>query len=259
MSKKTIATIVVLAIVMLVPVVNAAEGAGSASSPQVVGEWEFKSQMPARASTATMTIKKSAEGKYEGTWSAQWGESVLSDITFENGKMKFVQTSNFGGQEMKTTYEGTVADGKITGKAQGQWGDFTFDGTLSGEAKTGADAIVGEWQMNITIPAREIVEKLTITKNADGTLAGKWEAQRGENAISDVKFEAGKLTFTRTSKFGDREFTMTFAGTVEGDNIKGVFSSERGEREANATRVTSAKPEESKKAELNKPAGEKKN
>jgi hypothetical protein len=256
MSKKTIAAIVALAIIMLAPVVNAAEGA--------VGEWEFKSQMPARASTATMTIKKSAEGKYEGTWSAQRGESVLSDITFENGKVKFVQTSSFGGQEMKTTYEGTVTGGKITGKGQGQRGDFTFEGTLQGEPKTGADAIAGEWQMNVMMPAREIVEKLTITKNADGTLAGKWEGRRGESTISDVKFEAGKLTFTRISRFGDRESTSTFAGTVEGDNIKGVFSSERGDREANATRVTAAraeegkKPAEVKKAEPNTPAPEKK-
>ena len=256
MSKKTIAAIVALAIVMPAAVVNAAEGA--------VGEWEFKSQMPARASTATMTIKKSAEGKYEGTWSAQRGESVLSDITFENGKVKFVQTSSFGGQEMKTTYEGTVTGGKITGKGQGQFGESTFEGTLQGEAKKGADAIVGEWQMNVDMPAREIVEKLIITKNADGTLAGKWEGRRGESTISDVKFEAGKLTFTRTNKFGDREFTMTFEGTVEGDNIKGVFSSERGDREANATRVTAAKAEEGKKpaevkkAEPNTPAPEKK-
>ncbi|MCJ7776919.1 MAG: hypothetical protein MUP16_01205, partial [Sedimentisphaerales bacterium] len=142
--------------------------------------------------------------------------------------------------------EGTVKDGTITGKGQGRWGDFTFDGTLQGEAKTGADAIVGEWQMNINMPAREIVEKLTITKNADGTLAGKWEGQRGENTISDLKFEAGKLTFTRITRFGDRESTSTFEGTVEGDNIKGMFNSERGEREANATRVTAAKPEEKK-------------
>jgi hypothetical protein len=245
MNKETIAATVVIAIVMLAPAVKAAEG--------IEGEWEFKSEWPARTSTATMTITKNDEGKYEGTWSAQWGESMLSDITFENGKIKFVQISNFGGQEMKTTYEGTVEGNKITGKAQGQWGDFTFDGMLQGEAKTGADAILGQWQMDITVPAREIVEKLTITKNADGTLAGKWEAQRGENTISDVKFEAGKLTFTRTSKFRGMEFTMTFTGTVEGDNIKGVFSSERGEREINATRITTKKPEEGKKAEPNKP------
>jgi hypothetical protein len=256
MSKKTIAAIAVLAIITLSPIVNAAD--------EAIGEWEFKSQMSARTLTATMTIKKDAKGKYEGTWFPS-GESVLSDITFENGELKFVRISNFGGREMKTTYEGTVADGKITGTARGQWGDFTFEGTLPGEIKTGADAIVGEWQMTVMMPAREIVEKLTIAKNADGTLAGKWETQMGENTISDVKFEGGKLTFTRTSKFGGREVTMAFEGTVAGDNINGVFKGERGEFKMNATRITSAKaeevkkPAEVKKAEPNAPAGEKKN
>ena len=230
MNKKAIEVITILAIVILSPVLRAGEGA--------VGEWEFKSQRPERTSTATMTITKNAEGKYEGTWSSRWGENALSDITFENGTMKFVQTNNFGGQEMKTTYEGTVTDGKIAGEAQGSWGDFIFDGTAGGETK---DDITGQWQMNITVPAREIIEKLTITENADGTLAGKWEARRGENTISDVKFEDGKLTFTRIGKFENWEMTMLFTGTIEGDDMEGVFSSERGDREVNATRITAEK------------------
>ena len=240
MNTKAVVAGVVLACVVLAPVVIAAEG--------VVGEWEFKSQMQARTSTATMTITKNADGKFAGTWSTQRGESQLSDITFENGKVKFVQTSNFGGQEMKTTYEGTVEGGKIKGKGKGQFGEFTFEGTLQGEAKSGADAIVGEWQMNVNMPARENVEKLTITKNADGTLAGKWVGQRGESTISNMKFEGGKLTFTRTSNFGGREMTSKFEGTVEGDQIKGKFKSERGDREANATRV-GAKSEAKGRAE----------
>jgi hypothetical protein len=265
MCKKAVTAGVVLAIIMPAAMIIAAEETNSTPQqssvqalplPSAVGEWEFKSQMPGRTSTATMTIKKNAEGKYEGTWSAEWGESALSGITFENGNMKFVQTRSFGGQEIKTTYESTVAGGKITGKGQNQLGEFTFEGTRQGEAEKGADAIVGEWQMNVTVPAREIIEKLTITRNADGTLAGKWEAQRagGENTISDMKFEAGKLTFTRTRKFGDREFKLTFAGTVEGDNIKGTFSSDFGEREANATRIKSAKAAEGKKADAGKKA-----
>jgi hypothetical protein len=52
--------------------------------------------------------------------------------------------------------------------------------------------------------------------------------------------------------------TSTFEGTVEGDQIKGVFKSERGDREANATRITASKPDEGKKAEPNKPASEEK-
>jgi hypothetical protein len=244
--KAAVVTAALICVILAPVVVMAAE--------DVVGEWEFKSQMQARTTSATMTIVKAADGKLEGKWSTQRGESSLSDITFENGTLKFTQTASFGGQEMKTTYEGKVEGGKVTGKGKGQFGEMTFEGTLSGEPKSGADAIVGEWTMSVNMPARENIEKLTITKNADGTLAGKWVAQRGEIAISNVKFEGGKLTFTRTVKFGDREMISDFTGTVEGDNIKGTFSSERGDREANATRAGAAKPAEKKaEAEPNKP------
>jgi hypothetical protein len=244
MNIKAVAVGVVLACVVLAPVVIAAEG--------VEGVWEFKSQMPGRTSQATMTITKSAEGKLAGTWSAQFGESTLSDITFEGGKLKFVQTSNFGGQEMKTNYEATLEGGKLKGTGKGQFGEFTFDGTIQGEAKAGADAIVGAWQMSVNMPARENIEKLTITKGADGALAGKWEGRRGESKISNMKLEGGKLTFLRTNDFGGRIMEAEFEGTVEGDSIKGAFKSDRGNRDVTATRAGAAKAEPAK-AEPNKP------
>jgi hypothetical protein len=235
MNTKAIVAVVVLACVVLAPVVIAAEG--------VVGEWEFKNQMK-----ATMTISKEADGKLAGTWTGQRGESTLSDISFENNTLKFTQTMSFNGQEMKTTYEGKVEGTKLTGKGQGGRGEFAFEGALQGEAKKGADAVVGTWSITINMPS----DKLTITKNADGTLAGKWVGQRGESKISNMKFEGGKLTFIRTSEFGGQIRESEFEGTVEGDAIKGVFKSDRGNRDANATRVGAAKPEPAK-AEPNKP------
>jgi hypothetical protein len=242
---KMVIVSIVLACVMLVPVVIAAE-------VNVAGEWEFKSKFEGRSSEATMTIKRGAEGKYEGTWSAQFGESTLSDIMFDNGKLAFVQTSDFGGREMKTTYDCKIEGAKLTGTGKGRFGEFTIDGTLKGEPND----IVGEWQINITMPPREIVDKLTITKDANGALEGQWIGQRGENTISDMKLEGNKLTFTRKSKMGEMEFEMTYEGTVEGDQIKGAFKSNFGEREANATRVGAkpeATPKDAGKSEPNEP------
>jgi hypothetical protein len=247
-SIKTIMAAVLLASVLSVSVTIAAES--------ITGEWNFTSKFDAMNTGATMTITKDAQGKYAGTWTAQWGESPLSDITVEAGKVKFVQTSNFGGQDTKTNYEGTLENGKLKGTAKGQWGEFTFEGTR-GEAKDKAEPLAGEWQMNIKIPAREIVEKMTITQNPDGTLAGKWDSARGaETAISNMKFADGKLTFTRTSKMGGNDFSMTFQGTVTGDTIKGSFSSDFGDREITAVRA--AAKMETPKAEPNKPPAEKK-
>jgi hypothetical protein len=240
MNTKAIVAVVVLACVVMTPVVIAAEG--------IEGTWEFKNQMK-----ATMTISKEADGKLAGTWSGQRGESALSDISFENNTLKFTQTMSFNGQEMKTTYEGKVEGMKLTGKGQGGRGEFTFEGALQGEAKKGADAIVGAWSITIIMSS----DKLTITKDANGTLTGKWEGQRGEIKISNIKFEGGKLTFLRTSDFGGRIMESEFEGAVTEDAIKGVFKSDRGDREANATRITAAAKPAPAKAEPNKPAAPK--
>lgn len=260
MNKKAMAATAISAIIVSSLMVIAADSTprqkpGQKSMQQAIGVWEFESKWPARTSTETMTITKDAKGKYEGTWSAPWGENKLSEVTFENGIMKFVQMNTLDGEKIKATYEGTIANGKITGKGQEPWGEFTFEGTLGGDTK---GDITGEWHMTITIPAMDTFEKMTITKNFNGILEGKWETQRGKNIISDVKFEDGKLTFTHIGKYVKREFVTKFAGTVNGDNIKGVFSSEEGKMEVSATRVPAAKGKEGKRAEPNSPAAENK-
>ena len=260
MNTKAMVITMVLACVVLTPIVMAAEGLGSTSSPQVEGTWEFKSQMQARTSNATMTITKT-DGKLSGTWSTQRGENPLSDIKFEGNKLTFVQTMNFGGNEMKTSYDLTVDGKKLKGTSKGQFGESNIEGEIQGEAK---DTIVGTWNMTVNMPAREVVEKLTVTKNADGKFEGKWEGMRGESKISNIKLDGKKLTFTRTSNFGGREMMSDYEGTLESDKITGKFSSERGDREANATRAgaktempkVEPKKEEAKpapKAEPNKP------
>jgi hypothetical protein len=79
---------------------------------------------------------------------------------------------------------------------------------------------------------------LTISKNADGTLAGKW----GSNELSNVKFQDGKLTFTRTVRFGDQDFTMNYSGTLKDGQLTGLMSSDRGEFATNGTRVKPLSP-----------------
>jgi len=247
-STRAILAGAILAVVLSASVIIATEG--------ISGEWNFTSKFEAMTVDATMTITKNAEGKYAGTWSAQWGESTLSDITADANKVKFTQTSNFGGQDFKTSYEGTLEGLKLKGTSTNQWGDAAFEGTR-GETKDKADPIVGEWQMNIMIPAREIVDKLSITQNQDGSLAGKWEGMRGgENTISNLKFAEGSLTFTRTTKMGGNDFSMTFQGTFTGDSIKGSFSSDFGDREITASRAVAKS--ETPKAEPNKPPAGKK-
>jgi len=95
-----------------------------------------------------------------------------------------------------------------------------------------AEDITGEWEMKIDYDGREGFATLLISKNADGTLAGKWGSQK----LSDVKFENGKLTFVRIIRFGAREFTTEYEGILKDGKITGTTSSDRGEFTANGAR-----------------------
>ncbi len=103
--------------------------------------------------------------------------------------------------------------------------------------KAGLEAVLGEWNLKYSIQDRDIECKLTISKNQDGTLAGKWETGFGENVVSNVKFEGGKLTLSRKTKVQDREFESTFEGTVAGNQMTGMIKSEMGEIPASGTRA----------------------
>jgi hypothetical protein len=95
-----------------------------------------------------------------------------------------------------------------------------------------ADDITGPWEMTMEFGGRPAFATLAISKNADGTLAGKW----GAGALSNVKFDGQKLTFGRTIKFGDNEFSMNYAGTFKDGKITGAFSTDNGDFAANGAR-----------------------
>jgi hypothetical protein len=101
-----------------------------------------------------------------------------------------------------------------------------------------AEDITGEWEVTMDFGGRPSYATLTITKNPDGTLAGKW----GSEPLSDVKFDGQKLTFVRTVRFGGNESTMNYAGTVADGKITGTMSSDRGDMQANAVRKKPLSP-----------------
>ena len=95
-----------------------------------------------------------------------------------------------------------------------------------------AESITGIWEMTMEFGGRPSYATLSISRKADGTLTGKW----GSSALADVKFENGKLTFVRTIRFGDQEFTMDYSGTLKEGKITGTMSSDRGEFAVNGAR-----------------------
>jgi hypothetical protein len=90
--------------------------------------------------------------------------------------------------------------------------------------------IVGDWKMkssNTDGPPMDAI--MTITKDKDGKLAGKWLAFFGPSDLKDVKFEGGTLMFSQTARFRGEERTSNFSGTLKEGKLSGMMSNDMGE------------------------------
>ncbi len=208
------------------PVVSKAEGAKN-----ITGEWEITMEFDGRKTFATLIISK----KPDGTLAGKWGSSELTDVKFDGQKLTFVRTVKFGDQQFSTNYSGTLKDGKLTGTMSGERGDFTANGAR----KKPKLPVLGQWDIKFNVGDREITAKLTVYEKPDGALEGKW-TEPGEHVLSNVKFQDGKLTFTRKSKIEDMEFETTYEGTVKGNELTGMLKGEMGQWQANGQRVGAA-------------------
>ena len=84
-------------------------------------------------------------------------------------------------------------------------------------------------------------ERVLTLRLEDGVLSGTVTGRNGnETPVSDAVFEAGKVSFNVVRRFNDREVTMYYAGTIEGDTLTGeirsTFNGEERTREWVATR-----------------------
>jgi len=95
-----------------------------------------------------------------------------------------------------------------------------------------AEDITGQWELKVEFGGRNSFATLSISKQADDALAGKW----GSGDLSNVKFQDGKLTFVRIIQFGDQEFIMDYTGTLKDGEITGTMSSDQGEFSVNGAR-----------------------
>lgn len=217
---KNLAVVSVLALALAVPQVLAAE--------EVTGEWEMTMDFGGRQSFATLAISRNTDGSLSG----KWGSNELSNVKFDGQRLTFVRTIRMGDQEFTMNYTGTLKDGKIIGIMSSDRGEFGADGARV-KPKSAA---LGQWDMQYKVGDRDVTGRLAVSEKSDGTLEGKWISEQGEHTISNVKFQNGKLTFDRTSKFGDRQWESSFEGTVEGNKLTGAFKSQRGDMPAGGER-----------------------
>jgi len=200
------------------------------------GDWNIKVQFGERQMDSILAFSRDREGNRTGQWISLWGLTELQNVKFEEGKLTFSQVTRFGDNEYKSSFAGTVAEGKMTGTLSSDRGESKVEGKPAPRMPRA----VGNWDMKFKIGDREISSTLIVKLDKEGKLIAEWQSQRGEHKVTDVQYERGKLTLKRTTKIEDREWESTFEGNVERDTLTGTIKSERGDIAAEGTRIGTA-------------------
>ncbi len=95
-----------------------------------------------------------------------------------------------------------------------------------GFASAQQEAVVGEWEMVTDFQGQQIAATMKISVE-DGELVGVWTSQGEDIPMREVKIDGETLTFNR--EMGRGGATLSFEGTVEGDEISGRWISDMGE------------------------------
>ncbi len=224
---KTVRTCLpVLVLLVLTMGISPAFAAGD-----ITGAWKVTMDFNGNEMFATLTFVKNAGGTYTG----KWGSSDLANVKFDGEKLTFDRTMRMmGDQEMTQNFAGTLKDGKISGTM----GSDQFDLAITAIPKKAKSPALGQWDIKFTVMDRDVTARLIVSEKPDGTLAGQWTAEQGEHTVSNVKFQDGKLTFTRKSKIADMqmEFETTYTGAIKGNELTGMLDSEMGNWQANGRR-----------------------
>ena len=196
------------------------------------GDWQITYQAGERQRGAIISFSRDSEGNRTGQWISFMSLSDLEDLNYEDGKLRFTRSSRGrDGQSTMSKFTGTIQDGILSGTMSSDRGEYKVEG----KPRPRIPRAVGTWQMKVKMGDRERESTITIKVDKEGKLSGQWSSDRGTPLqISEVQYERGNVSFTMVGKREDREWKMSFKGTIdrETDTLTGTFTSNRGEIEA---------------------------
>lgn len=111
---------------------------------------------------------------------------------------------------------------------------------ISSQAMAGQQkrrGIIGDWEIKMDFDGREVTSIVSLSRDEEGKLSGKWIGFWGGNDLKDLKYEDNKLSFLQVSRFRDNEFTSNVACTIQRGKLSGTISNDRGEFDINGKRL----------------------
>jgi len=208
----------------------------ASQSRGLLGEWDMKLNFDNWQAKSILTFARDKEGELTAQWVSIFGIGEVKDIKRKGKDVTFTLTNDMGDQVYIGNFIGTLEKGELAGVLSSDQGEITTEG----KRLKRMPLIMGSWNMTLKMGDREFKTVLVVSLDKEKKLQAEWQSQWGEHEISDVQFKDGKLTFSRVSKFGDREWETTYEGALKGHTLTGKFSSQQGQIHANGKRVGAA-------------------
>lgn len=199
------------------------EGQRAPRVSRAVGGWLMKFTVGEREVTTTLVIKSDKERQLTGEWQSQWGEHVVSDVTYERGNLAFKRKSKFQEREFESTFEGTIQGDTLTGTMKSEMGDIPVEGSRINAA------LIGTWNLDVTGERGTRKHRLRVNPDMSGLY--------GTIPVKKVNFEDGRVDFLATMEFGDQPFEMTFEGKLADSKLTGEMTTSRGTQKVTGTKV----------------------
>ena len=112
-----------------------------------------------------------------------------------------------------------------------------------------AGTLAGTWEFKYEINDRQVTADVEFTETEEGAMAATWSPQWPDDdsqlnfdpskitfEVSDIKLEDDAVSFRRQMDSPDWNLESDFSGTLDGDKLTGVFSSDWGDIDVTATR-----------------------
>lgn len=190
---------------------------------RAVGSWAVTIKAGEREYTGTLDLTSNDSGDLAGTWTSQRGTAKVSDVKYSRGELSFKRIIETQDNKWEMTFSGNIRGNELTGVSKSDRGEAE----VTGKRKNAA--AIGTWNLISDFNGRSSEQRLRI----NGDMSGLY----GSLPIEDVKLENNQLAFKATSSFGDREFTWTFKGNIDGDSMKGEITTGQGTREVTGKKV----------------------
>lgn len=209
-----------------------ANGVKIKPKPPVVGVWDLAYTIGDRDVTAKLIVSEKPDGTLDAKWASQMGESTISNVKFENGKLTFDRAVKINDREFKMTFEGTAQGDKLTGVSKSDMGEIPVTGTRFG------GALIGKWELTTTTDQGTRTSMLTVYPD----LTARQEFFGGETPVKNLKLERDQVTYSLELGFGDQTFVIDYKLKLQGKTLTGQSSSERGTNEITGKKLEQAAP-----------------